>query len=73
MQNHDVTVFSPYAFTLGQKIYIDEGRRKGDWEVVAFDDLKVKLKCPISKKEFEFNRFCYLVKDEKGVPWPRKD
>jgi hypothetical protein len=24
-------------------------------------------------KEFEFNRFCYFVKDEKGIEWRRKD
>jgi len=73
MKKHDVTVFSPYPFKVGQKIYIDEGRRKGDWEVVAMDDRKVKLKCPVTLREFEFNRFCYFVKDEKEIEWPRKD
>ena len=73
MKKHDVTVFSPYPFKVGQKIYIDEGRRRGDWKVVAMDDNKVKLKCPVSLREFEFNRFCYFVKNEKGIEWPRKD
>jgi len=73
MEKHDVTIFSPYPFEVGQKIYIDDGRRKGDWEVVAIDDLKVMLKCPVSLREFEFNRFCYFVKDEKEIEWPRKD
>ena len=65
MKKHDVTVFSPYPFKVGQKIYIDEGRRKDDWEVVGMDDRKVKLKCPAFLREFEFNHFCYFVKDEK--------
>ena len=73
MDKHDVTVFSPYPFKVGQKIYIDDGRRRGDWEVVAMDDRKVKLKCPVSLREFEFNCFCYFVKNEKGIEWPRKD
>ena len=73
MEKHDVTVFSPYPFKVGQKIYIDEGRRKGDWEVVGMDDNKIRLKCPVSLREFEFNRFCCFVRDEKGVEWPRRD
>jgi hypothetical protein len=72
MEKHDVTVFSPYSFKVGQKIYIDEGRRKGDWEVVSMDNHKIKLKCPVSLREFEFNRFCYFAKNEKGIEWPRK-
>jgi len=73
MEKHDVTVFSPYPFKVGQKIYIDEGRRKGDWEVVGMDDNKIRLKCPVSLRGFEFNRFCYFVRDEKGVEWPCRD
>ena len=65
MDKHDVTVFSPYPFKVGQKIYIDDGRRKGDWEVVSMDNHKIKLKCPVSLREFEFNHFFYFVKDEK--------
>lgn len=73
MDKYNVTVFSPYAFKVGQKIYIDGGRRRGDWEIVAIDDNKVRLKCPVSLKEFEFNRFCYHVKDETGIEWPHRD
>jgi hypothetical protein len=72
VKKQDITVFSPYPFEVGEKIYIDEGRRKGDWEVVDMDDRKVKLKCPVSLREFEFNRFCYFVKTE-NTEWPRKD
>jgi len=31
----------------------------------------VTLRCPISGKEFEWNRFCYLVDEETGVAWPQ--
>jgi hypothetical protein len=73
MAIHDVTVFQPYAFRVGQKIYIDGGARKGDWEVVAVSDRKVKLRCPFSQREFDWNRFCYLVEEQKDVEWPGQE
>lgn len=73
MAVHEVTVFKPYAFRVGQKINILDGPRKGDWEVVAVTDRKVKLRCPFSKKEFDWNRFCYLVEEQSGVAWPGEE
>jgi hypothetical protein len=70
MGKHDVTVFSPYAFTAGQKINISEGPRRGDWEVVGVTDSKVRLRCPVSFREFEWDRFCYMVREDKDVTWP---
>ncbi len=70
---HDVTLFKPYSFTVGQKIRIEGGRRNGDWEIVAVGEHKVTLRCPISKKEFEWTKFCYLAAEEEGVAWPKKD
>ncbi|SDO40731.1 hypothetical protein [Desulforhopalus singaporensis] len=67
---HDVTFFRPYPFVVGQKLRIVEGRRKGDWEVVCVKEHKVTLRCPISKKEFEWDRFCYLVEEQKDIRWP---
>jgi hypothetical protein len=66
---HDVTIFKPYPFKEGQKIQIEGSKRSGDWEVVSLTDNKVTLKCPISKKEFSWNRFCYFVED-KNTQWP---
>ena len=34
--------------------------------MVAVTDRKVKLRCPFSHREFEWNRFCYVV-DERTV------
>ena len=70
---HDVTIFTPYPFQVGQKINIAHGPRKGDWEVVGVSKHKVKLRCPISLREFEWGRFCYQVEEKKGVAWPRKE
>ena len=70
MSKHNVAVFKPYPFQTGQKINISDGPRKGDWEVVGTTERKVKLKCPISKKEFEWDMFCFNVEDLANVDWP---
>ncbi len=68
---HDVTVFKPYPFRVGQKIRIEDSRRAGDWEVVAISDHKITLRCPISHKEFEWTKFCYITAEETNSIWPR--
>ena len=73
MSRATVHFFKPYPFAVGQKIYIEDGPRKGDWEVVGISDRKVKLRCPISGREFEWNRFCYLTEEREGEEWPHKD
>lgn len=72
VMKHDVTVFKPYTFRVGQKIRIEDSRRQGDWEIAAIGEHKITLRCPISKKEFSWAKFCYLVDEEKGVEWPRR-
>jgi hypothetical protein len=71
--NHDVTVFKPYPFVVGQKIRIEESRRAGDWEIAAVGKNTVTLRCPISHKEFEWNIFCYNVEERKDSVWPQPD
>lgn len=73
MEIHDVAVFKPFPFQVGQKINIEEGPRKGDWEVVAVTERKVTLRCPFSKRELNWNRFCYLVEEKTQVPWPGEE
>ena len=68
-----IILFKTYPFKIGQKIYIEDGPRRGDWEVVGISDRKVKLRCPISKREFEWNRFCYLAEESSDSPWPHPD
>lgn len=71
--SHDVTVFTPYPFVVGQKIRIDGSRRGGDWQVIAISDNTVTLRCPVSLREFEWPIFCYQVREEHDVAWPRRD
>jgi hypothetical protein len=73
MATQKVIIFKPYPFEAGQKIHIDGGPRKGDWEVLGVTERKVKLRCPISFKEFEWNRFCYFSEEQDGVEWPNRD
>ena len=73
MPEQTVTIFKPYTFKEGQKIRIVGGKRKGDWEVVGATDRTVKLRCPISKKEFEWHRFCYWTEDLHNEQWPLED
>ncbi len=73
MNTSKVTVFRPFEFQVGQKIYIDGGGRHGDWEVIGVNENKVRLRCPISKKEFDWVNFCYFVEDREDQPWPQPD
>ena len=65
MPGHPVTIFKPYSFATGQKIRIDGGKRSGDWEVVSQSEKTITLRCPISGREFEWDRFCYFVHEKE--------
>ena len=69
---HKVTVFTPFEFHEGQKIFIEKGPRKGDWEVIGVTERKVQLRCPVSLREFEWNRFCYQIGERIFDTWPQK-
>jgi len=73
MTTHRVIIFKPFPFEVGQKIHIDGGPRGGDWEVLDVTDRKVKLRCPVSFKEFNWDRFCYFTEEQDGVEWPKRD
>jgi hypothetical protein len=66
-----VTVFTPYPFTMNEKINISQGSRHGDWIVVGLDEKKVTLRCPVSGKEFCWEHFCYLV-ETRVQEWPEE-
>lgn len=70
MQQFKVTLFKPYPFFEGQKIRIDGGKREGDWEVIGVSEAKVKLRCPVSGRQFEWDRFCYVVEERENEAWP---
>jgi hypothetical protein len=69
---YKVLIFRPYPLQVGQKIFIESGPRRGDWEVVALGNQKVKLRCPISQREVEWDRFGYFVEECHDI-WPHPD
>jgi hypothetical protein len=71
MTGDKVTFFAPYPFEKGQKIHIEGGPRSGDWEVIGVTERKVLLRCPITHREVEWNRFCYWVEDRTNSEWPQ--
>ena len=73
MSKHTVIQFKPYPMAVGQKIHIDGGPRGGDWEVIGISDRKVKLRCPVSFREFEWDRFCYYAEEQQDREWPQQD
>lgn len=66
-----VIFFKSFPFEVGQKLHIADGPRKGDWEVAGVDEKKVKLRCPVSGFEANWDRFCYFT-EEKETVWPSK-
>jgi hypothetical protein len=72
MAHHSVLLFKPYPMAVGQKIHIDGGLRHGDWEVIGVSDRKVRLRCPVSHREFEWDRFCYFVEKQEEREWPQR-
>ncbi len=72
MSGDKVTFFRPYAFEVGQKIRITNGPRGGDWLVIGISERKVKLRCPVSGREFEWDRFCYSAEEKQGIAWPEE-
>jgi len=67
-----VAMFRPYPLRVGQKIHIEGGPRGGDWEIVQVGERKVTLRCPISQRRFEWDRFCYFIEEREGVQWPQE-
>lgn len=72
MSAEKVVLLQPYPLRVGQKLHIESGPRSGDWQVIGVSDRKVNLRCPVSGKEFEWDRFCYFVEERDGVEWPRQ-
>lgn len=70
MPRHTVTMFRQYPFAIGEKITISSGPRAGDWEVKDLTDRTVILRCPVSDREFAWDRFCYQVEKKENEQWP---
>ena len=67
-----VVFFKRYPFAAGEKIRIEDGPRRGDWLVIAVDEKKVALRCPVSGTEVTWDRFCYF-QEEKEASFPAQE
>lgn len=67
-----IMFFKTQPFLAGQKIHILDGPRRGDWQVIEVGERKMKLKCPVSFKEIEVERFMIFAEEKTGVPWPHR-
>lgn len=70
--SRNVVFFKRFPMEKGQKIHIEDGPRKGDWQVLAADEKKVTLQCPVSGRKVEWDRFCYYVEEREAV-WPAEE
>lgn len=64
-----IKIFRRAGLVPGDRIHIEDGPRRGDWEVVAVSEKDLTLRCPVSGREFTWARFCYLV-CEREQEWP---
>ena len=71
MKKEQIAFFRSYPFEVGQKINIEDGPRKGDWEILDYDGNKLTLRCPVSNIKISCTQFCYFV-DEAVQEWPQK-
>lgn len=69
-EGHRVMVFRLYPAKVGDKVFIQGGPWGGDWEIIEVGDRKIKLKCPVSHREIERERFFYFVEERHNEPWP---
>jgi hypothetical protein len=72
-ERHTVIIFRPFPHAVGQKITIASGPRAGDWLIAAVGERKVTFRCPVSGREFEWDRFCYFAEERQDEPWPHRD
>ncbi|MDF1552687.1 MAG: hypothetical protein P1P84_06465 [Deferrisomatales bacterium] len=70
MAKAQVTTFRRYPLKEGQQIRILDGPRGGDWLVIGVDERKMRLRCPVSGREVEWDRFCTLDAVLEMQEWP---
>jgi hypothetical protein len=67
-----VVFFRLYPAQVGDTITIEGGPWRGDWEIIEVGDRKLRLKCPVTHKEIERERFFYFLEERDQEPWPHR-
>ncbi len=73
-----VVTFRPYPFRVGEKIHIEDGPRRGDWEVVgvseaSFTDNTMEKTKKGKKKADEPLPFCTTAPSAEHARGPNED
>ena len=71
MAKESVTTFRHVPLEPGQKIRILEGPRRGDWLVLGAEEHKLRLRCPVSGREVEWDRFLAVAGVLEDEEWPK--
>ena len=70
MTEQKVIIFKEYPLEVGQKIHVKGGSRRGDWLVIGMTDKKIKLQCPVSAREVEWEKIFGFVELSTRAEWP---
>jgi hypothetical protein len=62
MKKHEVVVFKEYPLTVGQKIHIEDGLRRGDWLITGVTDKNIHLRCPVSGREVVWEKTFFFAR-----------
>ena len=71
MAKAQVTTFRRYPLEVGQKIRLLDGPRGGDWLVLAVGERTMRLRCPVSGREVEWDRPYTLAAVLESEEWPQ--
>lgn len=63
MAERELRRFRRSPVKVGEKIWLEDGPRQGEWEVMAVEDDKITLRCPIAHR-LEFIQPLYEVAAE---------
>ena len=50
MAEKAVRRFRKYPLKVGDRVFLEDGPRRGEWEVMDIEDEKMTLRCPISHR-----------------------
>ncbi len=67
-----VLFFRLWPARVGDRITIEGGPWEGDWEIIEVGERKLKLRCPVTHKELERERFFYFLEEREQEPWPHR-
>ena len=72
MANYILRRFRQQPLQRGDRIHLEDGPRHGDWEVMAADEHKVTLRCPVSHRVIDVDPFYFMAAEVETDQWPTR-